>query len=239
MLKKDLNMSPSNSLEHIPTNSKLVNLKNMYGTFYKAIWKLILEKESDEINKKRGLAISFAGCREGDGASTMSINFASAFSENTTEPVVLVDANLRKPILHYQFQLKNEKGISDVINGKAGLLDAIKEIKKGTFFFIPAGTESKNPTSLFSASVFDSILRLLRDMFSLIIFDLPPILGNPESTLIANKMDGLILVLNADVTRWEVARAAKNDLETADVKILGAILNKKEFVIPQAIYRWL
>ncbi|HPC67412.1 MAG TPA: CpsD/CapB family tyrosine-protein kinase, partial [Syntrophorhabdaceae bacterium] len=230
-------MTLSNSMENVPTNNKLVNLKNMYGSFYKAIWKLILEKESDETNKKKGFAISFAGCRKGDGASTMSVNFAAAFSENTMEPVVLVDADLRNPILHQQFQLKNEKGISDVINGKVGLLDAIKEIKKGTFFFIPAGTESKNPTSLFSAPVFDSILKLLRDMFSLIIFDLPPILGNPESTLIANKMDGLILVLNADVTRWEVARAAKNDLETADVKILGAILNKKEFVIPQAIYR--
>jgi len=232
-------MNQPNSMEHAPANNRLVNLKNMYGSFYKVIWKLILEKESDEKNIKKGFAMSFAGCREGDGASTMSFNFAAAFSENTIEPVILVDANLRKPILHHQFQLKNEKGISDVINGKVGLLDAIKEIKKGTFFFIPAGPESKNPTSLFSAPVFESILKLLRDMFSLIVFDLPPVLGNPESTLIANKMDGLILVLNADVTRWEVARAAKNDLETADVKILGAILNKKEFVIPQAIYKWL
>jgi len=76
-------------------------------------------------------------------------------------------------------------------------------------------------------------------MFSVIIFDSPPILGNPEVAIIANKLDGTILVLNADVTRWEVAKSVKNDLETANVKILGAILNKKEFVIPQAIYRLL
>lgn len=232
-------MNPTTHNEIIPKNNKLINLKNMYGSFYKAIWKLILEKDSKDINRSNGFAISFAGCRDGDGASTMSLNFAAAYTENSSDTVVLVDSNLKKPVLHEQFDIKNEKGISDVIIGKVGLLNAIKEVKKSTFFFIPAGSESKNPTSLFSSPVFDSVLKLLKDMFSLIIFDLPPVLGNPESALIAHKMDGLILVLNADVTRWEVAKAAKNDLESADVKILGAILNKKEFVIPQSIYRWL
>lgn len=41
-------MNQPNSMEHAPANNRLVNLKNMYGSFYKVIWKLILEKESDE-----------------------------------------------------------------------------------------------------------------------------------------------------------------------------------------------
>ncbi len=220
-------------------SNRLINLKNMYGNFYKTIWKLILEKNENEPGRHNNFSVAFAGCREGDGASTMSFNFANAYSENSYDSVVLVDGNIRKPVLHYQFNLKNDRGLSDVINGKVGLLDVIREIKPGKFFFIPSGTESKNPISLFNTTVFDSILKLLRDMFSVIIFDSPPILGNPEVAILANKLDGIILILNADVTRWEVAKSVKNDLETANVKILGAVLNKKEFVIPQAIYRWL
>lgn len=221
------------------TSNKLINLKNMYGNFYKTIWKLILEKNEGEPGRLNNFSVAFAGCREGDGASTMSFNFAHAYTENSYDSVILVDGNIRKPILHFQFNLKNDKGLSDVINGKVGLLDVIKEIKKGKFFFISAGSESKNPISLFNTTMFDSVLKLLRDMFSLVIFDSPPILGNPEVAILANKLDGMILVLNADVTRWEVAKSVKGDLEGANVKILGAILNKKEFVIPQAIYRFL
>lgn len=228
-----------NNPENLINGTKLINLKNMYGNFYKTIWKLILEKNEGEPGRHNNLSVTFAGCREGDGASTMSFNFAHAYSENSYDSVVLVDGNIRKPILHHQFNFKNDKGLSDVINGKVGLLDVIKEIKPKRFFFISSGTESKNPISLFNTAMFDSILKLLRDMFSLIIFDSPPILGNPEVAIFANKLDGIILVLNADVTRWEVAKAVKNDLEGANVKILGAILNKKEFVIPQSIYRWL
>jgi Mrp family chromosome partitioning ATPase len=47
------------------------------------------------------------------------------------------------------------------------------------------------------------------------------------------------MILNADVTRWEVAKSVKNDLEGANVRILGAILNRKQFIIPQAIYKFL
>jgi Mrp family chromosome partitioning ATPase len=52
-------------------------------------------------------------------------------------------------------------------------------------------------------------------------------------------MDGLILVVQANRTRWEVARSATRDLESAHIRVLGAILNKQQFIIPEAIYKWL
>lgn len=219
--------------------NRLILLKNMYGNFYKTIWKLILEKNEGDPSKQKSFAVSFAGCKEGDGASTMSLNFAYAYTENSSDNIVLIDGSMKKPMLHNQFNLKHDRGISDVITGKVGLLDVIHEITPGKFFFISAGKETKNPVSLFNTAIFDSILKLLREMFSLMIVDSPPLLGSPEAILLANKVDGIILVLNADVTRWEVAKAVKGDLEGANVKILGAILNKKEFVIPQAIYKLL
>jgi len=243
----------------IDESLQLCNLRNMYDHFFKTLWKLKMELdemkkgvENEQVTKKKvgrkpkikkekqiSHAIVFSGFRRGDGASTMSLNFAYAFAENSTNSVVLVDGNLRDPVLQNQFRIKRKKGLFDALQGNAGMQDIVSEIIPKKFYFISAGQQTKNPITLFESIKFDILLRQLREKYDLIIFDSAPLLGNPETTLLANKTDGLIMILNADVTRWEVARSVKNDLESANVRILGAILNRKQFIIPQAIYRFL
>ncbi len=239
---------------------QLCNLRNMYDHFFKTLWKLnneldeikkgVNEKEENvkKVGRKRtrirkekkiGNAIVFSGFRKGDGASTMSLNFSNAFAENSTNTVVLVDANLRDPILDKQFRVKKRKGLFDILRGNAEMADIISEIIPKKFFFISAGQQTKNPITLFETAKFDNLLSQLREKYDLIIFDSAPLLGNPETVLLANKTDGLIMILNAEVTRWEVAKSVKNDLVDSNVRILGAILNRKQFIIPQAIYKLL
>lgn len=243
----------------IDESLQLCNLKNMYDHFFKTLWKLKMEldeiKKQDnkeqivkktvgrkpKIKKEKQInhSIVFSGFRKGDGASTMSLNFANAFAENSENSVLLIDGNLRDPILHNQFRLKKKKGLFDALQGSAGMQDIVNEIIPKKLFFIPAGQQTKNPITLFESSKFDAFLRQIREKYDLAIFDSAPLLGNPETTLLANKTDGLIMILNADVTRWEVAKSVKSDLESSNVRILGAILNRKQFIIPQSIYRFL
>ena len=91
--------------------------------------------------------------------------------------------------------------------------------------------------ALYESPKFPLIMQKLRERFDLTIFDSSSILDNPESLLLASRMDGVVLVVQAGKTRWEVAKSARRDLETASVNVLGAILNKQQFVIPQAIYK--
>ena len=88
-----------------------------------------------------------------------------------------------------------------------------------------------------SLQQFSLLVQKLKERYDLVIFDSPSVLGNPGSEVIASNMDGLILVVQANGTRWEVARSAKRDLESAHVHVLGAILNKQQFIIPEAIYK--
>jgi len=246
-------------IEDINESYQLCNLRNLYDHFFKTLWKLIIELDESKNNesieliakksnsrktkikkeKKINHAIVFSGFRKGDGASTMSLNFANAFAENSSDSVVLVDGNLRDPVLQNQFKLKKKKGLFDALQGNAGMQDIVTEIIPKKLFFIPAGQQTKNPITLYETSKFSSLLKQLREKYDLVIFDSAPLLGNPETTLLANKADGLIMILNAEVTRWEVARSVKDDLEGSNVRILGAILNRKQFIIPQGIYRLL
>ena len=79
----------------------------------------------------------------------------------------------------------------------------------------------------------------MRNIYDLIIFDSSPIIHYPETPMLASATDGLFLVLEAENTRWEVAEAARTNLEMAHVNILGAILNKRDYFIPPSIYRLL
>ena len=246
-------------IAEIDESLQLCNLRNMYDHFFKTLWKLKMDldemKKGDEkeLVTKKGVgrkpkikketqishSIVFSGFRRGDGASTMSLNFSYAFAENSANSVVLIDGNLRDPVLQNQFRMKRKKGLYDALQGNAGIQDIVNEIISKKFFFISAGQQTKNPITLFESAKFEVLLKQLKEKYDLVIFDSAPLLGNPETTLLANKTDGLIMILNADVTRWEVAKSVKNDLEGANVRILGAILNRKQFIIPQAIYKFL
>ena len=250
-----------NEIENEDFNERyqLCNLKNMYDHLFKTLWKIIIELDKNKnINDKEqkiekgktkqiklkkekihNHAMVFSGFRQGDGASTMSLNFANAFAENSSNSVVLVDGNLRNPVLHYQFKIKKKKGLFDALQGNASIQDISTEIIPKKLFFIPAGQQTKNPITLFESSKYVNLIKQLREVYDLVIFDSAPLLGNPETILLANKMDGLIMVLNADVTRWEVAKSVKSDLEDSNVRILGAILNRKQFIIPQAVYKFI
>jgi capsular exopolysaccharide synthesis family protein len=236
-----------------PGVGRLQKLTFMHDHIYKVLWKLLMETNKGENHKagetngsarekkakKTGYAVVFAGVKEGEGASTMAFNFASAFAVNSPRSVVLVDGNLRNPILHHEFEVRKKKGLVDVVAGKATVENAVTEVVSKKYYFLQAGRTDKNPVAILESVKFPLLVQKLRERYDLVIFDSPSVLGNPEAELIASNMDGLILVVQANRTRWEVARSATRDLESAHIRVLGAILNKQQFIIPEAIYKWL
>jgi capsular exopolysaccharide synthesis family protein len=233
---------------------RLQKLTFMHDHIYKVLWKLLMEADREnkapnhktvETNgnarekkaKKTSYAIAFASVKEGEGASTMAFNFASAFAAHSSGTVVLVDGNLKDPVLHHEFEVKKKKGLVDVIAGKTTVEDAVTEVIPKKYYFLQAGQTEKDPVAILESRKFSLLVRNLRERYDLIIFDSSSVLGGPGTELIASNMDGLILVVQANRTRWEVARSAKRDLESAHIRVLGAILNKQQFIIPEAIYK--
>ena len=76
----------------------------------------------------------------------------------------------------------------------------------------------------------------LRNEFAYILVDSPPVSEHTDAILLGRLADGAVMVLESNATRREVARIAKEDLEAAQVRVLGAVLNKRTFPIPQFLY---
>ena len=142
-------------------------------------------------------------------------------------------------MLHHQFAVRETRGLADLIEGNTAVEDAITEITFRRYYFLQAGQHVMNPVSLYESAKFVAVMQKLREQYDLIIFDCPSVLENAETAMLAGKMDGFVMVLRAEKTRWEVAGSAKRDLEGARGRILGAVINRQRLVIPEAIYRLL
>lgn len=124
----------------------------------------------------------------------------------------------------------------EVVKGETDLQHACVELRAG-FSFLPAGTPHSAPVIFFESESFGRVVEVIRSSFSLAIFDSAALNAYPEAALLAAQLDGAVLVLEAEHTRWEVAAAAASQLEAGQARLLGAVLNKKRQVIPDFLYR--
>lgn len=172
----------------------------------------------------------------GEGKSTTTANLAVVFAQQGKK-VLLVDADLRKPTMHYTFNLTNTFGLTSVLTRQVTLDEAITETKEQNLFVLPSGPIPPNPAELLGSKAMDHFFEeALQDVFDLIIFDTPPLLAVTDAQILANKCDGSILVISSGKTEKDMVVKAKEMLGTANGKLLGVVLNNKKMKSNQHYY---
>jgi capsular exopolysaccharide synthesis family protein len=175
---------------------------------------------------------------EGEGSSTVLANFAMTMAAGG-DTVLLVDANLRNPTLHAIFNLEQKSGFSDVLLGRAAVADAIKKTTISNLSVITSGTRSSNPFSLLDADRLPLCIEQIKNLADWVLFDAPPVMTFNDARVLAPIVDGVIMVIEAEKTRWEVVNSARQRMEQGTGKILGAVLNKRKMHLPHWAYKML
>ncbi len=151
--------------------------------------------------------------------------------------ILLVDANFHQPGLNRFFGLQPEDGLAEIIEGKLDWRQFAKPVHESNLQIITAGRPSKNPAELLSSETFLHLVKEWRDHFRYVIFDSPPVLSYVDALSLATVVDGVVLVVWAGHTRWEVAQNAKRKLATAHSNLLGVALNRRKMDIPDGLYK--
>jgi succinoglycan biosynthesis transport protein ExoP len=159
-----------------------------------------------------------------EGKTTISINLASALAAFGGK-VVLIDSDLRKPILHEFFQKPMKPGLTNFLTGSASLTEIIQPTFIPDLYLISAGDIPPNPIVLLDSPAFDDLLKSLRDEFQHIILDSPPVIGFADGRIISLKTDGVLLVFRHQHTTIESGLLATQLLTQINCRILGGILN--------------
>lgn len=181
--------------------------------------------------------IMLASSTENEGCTTTAVNLAKALARDEKIKVLLIDGNLRSSSLHQAFGLDNKNGLSDIVSGKSDTEQAIKKTDIDNLFVVTSGKDAGHSASMFDSQALRPLLDQFKDHFDFVILDASPVTLYPDSISLCSKVDGVIFVVEAEKTRWEVAEGAKERLRAAGARILGGVLNKRKHYIPQAIYR--
>jgi capsular exopolysaccharide synthesis family protein len=182
-------------------------------------------------------AVAITGCTRKDGASTVAVGLAQVLAREGTGGTLLVDTNLRYPILRSASGVKNGKGLADLILNGDNVCDIICETRVPHLSLITAGNlAGHSPSEVFASATFTELVSFVREGFDYLIWDTPPVNVFGDASTLARFMDGVVLVVRAGKTRWEAARKARDQLERADANVLGVVLNRRRYAIPRMIY---
>ena len=159
-----------------------------------------------------------------EGKTFVASNLAQAIVQQPELRVLLIDADLRAPRLHLVFGAPNCPGLSDYLRGDADEYTVIQKGMKENLFLIPSGSLVPNPSELLLGDRMKRLINLLVPNFDWIIIDSPPALPVHDSSILADMVDGVLLVIRAGSTDAEIVE--RTVAEFQDKNLLGVVLNQ-------------
>jgi capsular exopolysaccharide synthesis family protein len=200
-----------------------VNPKSPVSEQYRTIRTNIQFASVDQ--EYRSIMVTSGG--PGEGKSTTAANLAIVFAQQG-KTVLLVDADMRKPTVHYTFNFANTTGLTNVLTRQVELKEAVNDSGVDKLHILSSGPIPPNPAELLSSRAMEQFFKDAYEEYDLIIFDTPPVLAVTDGQIMANLCEGTILVVSSGKTEMEAANKAKELLTSAKGKLLGTVLNNKK-----------
>lgn len=207
---------------------------------------LVPERTTQEYNRlKQGIinliprsprAILLASATGDEGNSRVVANFGITIA-SAGERTLLVDADQRNPSLHEILVARKGSGLHELLSGREKLKQVLQQTNFPKLSFVPAGGGPPNAFSLFASGTIDYVIEQMKVEADWVIFDSPAVNMFDDAVCLGARTDGVVLVIRAGKTRWEIAENACQYLEGGNAKILGVVLNERTFHIPAWIYR--
>jgi capsular exopolysaccharide synthesis family protein len=173
------------------------------------------------------MLVTSAGPEE--GKSTVLANLAVTTAQ-AGKRVILVDCDLRRPTLHNIFNLKNDAGLTTMVVDDAAMESPpLRDTGVEGLQLVSSGPLPPNPSELLGSRRMEEIIAALLERADVVLFDAPPVVAVTDAAVLATKVDGVLLVVNAGGTKRDYARAAKARLEKVNANLLGAVLNNVRF----------
>jgi len=197
----------------------------------KLVQRLFLSQESSAPS-----VVVFSAIQQGSGCSWTAARIAEILADSTDRLVCLIDANFRSARPYEEFVFDNPAKLSD----EEWIFAPINRSASGSstnFWFLsykPVPTDCPTAASL---QRFQKRIEDLRKEYSYVLIDAPPLSNYADAALFGRMADGMVLIFEANSTRRAPAKRVKEMLDESGVPVLGAVLNKRMFPIPERLYR--
>lgn len=178
---------------------------------------------SNKSDRMKKLLISSPS--HGEGKTTTSVNLAISLAHKG-DKVLLIDAQMKRPMIHHTFNIKDVPGLTNVLAGQIPIEEAIHKTEIGRLEVLVCGSYLPQTTELLVSEHMSSLLEKVEEKYDVIILDVPSVLESSSTLALSNMCDGIILVIRDGKTKIDAANAAKQQLEQAEANMIGVVLNK-------------
>lgn len=168
--------------------------------------------------------VQFTSAEPGDGKTTCLSNLAISIAQ-TGKKVLLIDADLRCPMVHQLFGMNVDNGLAEALEGKLELADAIKTTNFSELSILTAGAIPGKPAELLSSAKLHYLLGEAARQYDVVLVDSPPVLAVSDPFILAQSVDAVMLVVRMHKNRRPTIRQALEQFEAHNVSLLGMIAN--------------
>lgn len=184
-------------------------------------------------------AVLFIGSRSNEGTSTIARQLARVASVSMEKSVLLIDLDRSRPDLHVYSKLKPGNNNPNPDDYGDQIEQSLRRVEESNLYVMPLFWRTMATPKTIDQAKRGDFWESLKYRFDLIIVDSPPATMFPDGPAIVSRVDGVILVVEAEKTRWHVAQSVKEKIMKSGGNILGVVFNKRRLYIPEVVYRYL
>jgi Mrp family chromosome partitioning ATPase len=215
-------------------SSLIAELVSEYKEEFRRIDRTVLAREGS----LGSWVIQLTSSNFSEGVTTTTLALALFMAgAHEADDVIAVEANLRRPSFSEVLGLKSSGSLLSVLDQSHTLANAVQPVSGYGFSVLPAGDVGDRQDHDVLLTRLYGVLTELRGFYQYILVDSPPVIPFGDAGIISPLVDGTVLVVEANSTRSEVVEHALDKLRVADAKILGSVVNKREYHIPRWLYR--
>jgi capsular exopolysaccharide synthesis family protein len=219
----DVGVRTPNGPTHGPRASPLI-LKNPHSAVAES-YRVLRTNLIFSSAEATGRALVVSSANPGEGKTTTVANLASSLAVNGAK-VLAVDADLRRPTMHQHFGVPKTPGLSDLIVGKCQASDAIQGTRFKGLHLLPCGYVPPNPAELLGSAAMKQVVEALRSHYDWVLIDTPPVLAMADTPVLCPLVDGVVLVIGAEVSGRPHIQRAIDQIQGVGGKMIGVVLNK-------------
>lgn len=161
----------------------------------------------------------------GDGKSTVTANLAVVMAQ-TGKKVLVIDADLRKPVMHHIFSVNNLRGLTNILVQGESVSEVAHQVSVSGLYFVSSGPIPPNPSELLTSKRMAKLLEEVQEDYDIVLVDSPPMIAVTDSAILATRVDGVMMVVKAGVTRIDLVNDAIDQLKKASANFMGVVLNQ-------------
>lgn len=191
----------------------------MYETYKNLSTNIQYSSETKDVK-----SILITSATKSEGKSTIAANLAYVMAKSNKK-VLLIDADLRNSSLHKLFNIKNNKGLKEIVTENLEFNKAIQNIE-GNLYLMTSGATDKVNVELLSSPKFSEMLIEANKNFDYIILDSSDMLLQTDSKILSTKVDATILVIRSGKSDRNKAKLAKEELKRVNANVIGVVLNE-------------